>query len=59
MKNIMVIRSCAPLSRSLVPILAIEVWCVRLRLDDPGKSRIVCLGFECRYLLRKMGLSRS
>ena len=30
----MVIRSCAPLCRLLVPILGIEVWGVGLRWDD-------------------------
>ena len=30
----MVIRSCDPLCRSLVPILGIKVWGVGLRWDD-------------------------
>ena len=42
-KNIMVIRSCAPLCLSLVPILGIVVWDVGLRWDeDAGKIRIKC-----------------
>ena len=57
-KNIMVIRCCAPLYRSLVPILGIEVWGEGLRWDDDaGESRIVCLGCECRCLRRMKGLS--
>ena len=48
-KNIMVVRSCAPLCCSLIPILGIEVLGVGLRCDDEaGKRRIVCLGCECR-----------
>ena len=54
----MVIRSCAPLCRSLVPILGIEAWGVGLRWDDDtGKSRIMSLGCECRCLRRMKGLS--
>ena len=56
----MVIRSCAPLCHSLVPILGIEVWGVGLRWDDDaGESRIVCLWCECRCLRRMKGLSRG
>ena len=45
----MVIRSCAPLCRSLVSILGVEVWGVGLRWDDDaGERRIVCLWCECR-----------
>ena len=51
---------CAPLCRSLVPILGIEVWGVGLRWDDDaGKSRIMCLWCECRCLRRMKGLSRG
>ena len=49
----MVIRSCAPLCRSLVPILGIEVWGVGLWWDDDtGKSMIMFLGCVCRCLKR-------
>ena len=58
-KKNMVIRSCAPLFRSLVPIQGIEVRGVGLRWDDDeGKSRIMCLWCECRCLRRMKGLSR-
>ena len=57
-KNIMVIRSCAFLCRSPVPILGIDVWGVGLRWDDDaGKSRIMRLGCDCRCLRRMKGLS--
>ena len=56
----MVTRSCAPLCRSPVPILGIEVWGVGLRSDDDaGKSRIICLWCECRCLRKMKGLSRG
>ena len=56
----MVISSCAPLCRSLVPILGIELWGVGLRWDDDArKSRIMCLWCECRCLKRMKGLSRG
>ena len=55
----MVIHSCAPLCRLLVPILGIEVWDEGLRLgDDVEKNRLTCLGCECRCLSMK-GLSIS
>ena len=56
----MVIRSCAPLSHSLVLILGIKVWSVGLRWDDDaGKSRIMCFWCECRCLRIMKGLSRG
>ena len=54
----MIIRSCAPLCCSLVPILGIEVWGVGLRWDDNArKRRIMCLWCECRCLRRMKRLS--
>ena len=59
-KNTMVIRRCAPLCRSLVPILGIKVWGVGLRWDDDaGKCRIMCFVCEWSCLRRMKGLSRS
>ena len=52
-KNIMVIRRCAPCVVRWYPS-----WVLRWD-DDSGKSRIMCLGCECRCLRRMKGLSRS
>ena len=54
----MVFRSCAPMCRSLLQILDIYVGDVRLRWDDDvEKSRIECLGCECKCLWWMKGLS--
>ena len=58
----MVIRSCAPLCRSMVYpswVLRCGVWDCGGMTIDAGKSRIMCLCCECRCLRRIKGLSKG